>query len=323
MTVIIGVEVHHGIGVYDKHVPASTVAKLVVVNNNIFILIVNTTKASILVQYLRIFSNHRTRVHCLILMFLLLPAACWGIFGGTFLCSPTAKLWNPTLAGHCMSAQDYWYSVAGINIGLDFLVLLLPLPAITTLRLPRKQKFGLIFVFLLGFFVCVVSVIRLLTVLVTSMRGDFVASGVWAVIWSAVEANVGIVCASLLALKPLAAKLFPKLMEETEPPRHSMRLPMIEAGIWPYDLDEVRLNGPPSASTPATPTIMKSKESSKAMRSSTRVSSSQGFCSVSDVEGISTEQSRGQLSFYDMLREDANAASEDYLRRNSSSRVQL
>ncbi|KAK3712108.1 hypothetical protein LTR37_009199 [Vermiconidia calcicola] len=229
MTAMIGVEVHHGVGAYDKDMPASTVAELVVANNNLWILIVNITKASILVQYLRIFSSRTIRLCCCAILLILLPAACWGIFGGTFLCSPTAKLWKPELPGHCKSARNYWYSVAGMNIGLDFITLLLPLPAIHGLHLPRKQKFALLFVFLLGFFVCIVSVARVVTVRIAAAKGDYVASGVWAIIWSAVEANVGIMCASLLAVKPLIVHLFPKLMEETEPPRHSMKLPMIEA----------------------------------------------------------------------------------------------
>ena len=334
MTAIIGVEVHHGFGVYDKDVPASTVAKLVVVNNNLWILVIHFTKASILVQYLRIFDSHRTRVLCLILMFLLLPAACWGIFGGTFLCSPTAKLWKPRLPGHCMSAQRYWYSVAGIDIGLDFLVLMIPLPAITKLRMPRKQKIGLMLVFLLGFFVCIVSVVRLLTVLVTSLRGQFVASGVWAIIWSSVEANVGIVCASLLALKPLAVKLFPKLMNETQLPKHSMQLPMIEAGVWPGGSDQEKLKCSRSASVPTTPTTIKSKESSFGTRRprAARVSSSHHFWSpprLSEVENIdiveredtpASGRTRERLSLFDILREDVDEARERTERRDSSFR---
>ncbi|KAK3707341.1 hypothetical protein LTR37_012185 [Vermiconidia calcicola] len=235
MTAMIGVEVHHGVGAYDKDMPASTVVELVVANNNLWILIVNITKASIVVQYLRIFSSRAIRLCCCAILLILLPVACWGVFGGTFLCSPTAKLWKPELPGHCMSARNYWYSVAGMNIGLDFITLLLPLPAIHALHLPGKQKFGLMFVFLLGFFVCIVSIARVVTVHVAAAKGDYVASGVWAIIWSAVEANVGIMCASLLAVKPLVVHLFPKLMEETEPPRHSMKLPMIEAGVWPAE----------------------------------------------------------------------------------------
>lgn len=39
-----------------------------------------------------------------------------------------------------------------------------------------------------------------------------------------VEANVGIICASLLALKPLMAYLFPQRTKERQPPRWSLTL---------------------------------------------------------------------------------------------------
>lgn len=329
MTAIIGIEVHHGIGVYDKDVPASTVAKLVVVNNNLWIILVNITKASILIQYLRVFSCPMLRRLCLTLLVLLLPAMSWGIFGGTFLCTPTTKLWDPRLPGHCMSAQDYWYSVAGIDIGLDFLILLLPLPAISGLRLPRKQKVSLLLVFLLGFFVCVISVVRLLTVLITSINGNFVASGVWAIIWSAVEANVGIICASLLALKPLATKLFPSILEEREPAKHSMRLPMIEAGIWPGGSDEEKSTMPASRTTA-------SKDGSDGKRpSSVRFSSQHSLCGparLSQVENwhvVEAEdvpawgRARERMSLFDILREDMEEARARVERRDSSFREHL
>ena len=329
MTAIIGVEVHHGISVYDKDIPASTVAKLVVVNNNLWIVLVNITKASILIQYLRVFSCPTLRRLCLGLMILLLPAALWGIFGGTFLCSPTAKLWNPQLPGHCMSAQDYWYSVAGIDIGLDVLVLLLPLPAISGLHLPRKQKFGLLLVFFLGFFVCVVSVARLVTVLVTSLAGDFVAAGVWAIVWSAVEANVGIVCASLLALKPLAAKLFPSIVEEQKPPKHSMRLPMIEAGIWPEGSDEVKMTIPASATT-ASRDGSDGKRSSSARFSSqqslwspVRLSQVENFHIVEAEDAPAWGRAREPMSLFDILGENADEARARIERRDSSFREHL
>ena len=309
--------------------PIAVVAKLIVVNNILWIIIVNITKVSILIQYLRVFSNHITRVLCIILMMMVLPAACWGIFGGTFLCSPPAKLWNPSLPGHCMSAPNYWYSVAAIDIGMDFLVLLLPLPAIVALRLPRKQKFGLLCVFLLGFFVCVVSFLRLLTVLITSIQGNRAASGLWAIIWSAVEANVGIVCASLLALKPLAVKIFPSLAEETKPPRHSIQLPMIEAGVWPRESHETNLSYPQSANVPATPRTMRSKESCYGKWStSSRQAFGQGFCDrrstsgPEDLDRIETAESspraQERLSIFDILQEDVDEAQRRARRTDST-----
>jgi putative effector of murein hydrolase len=70
--------------------------------------------------------------------------------------------------------RAYWLSAAGINIGIDFAVLILPLPVITQLRLPRKQKICMVLMFLLGFFVCVVSIVRLATVYFLERRGRLV-----------------------------------------------------------------------------------------------------------------------------------------------------
>ena len=53
---------------------------------------------------------------------------------------------------------------------------------------------------------------------------DFTKSSADAVTWSMVEANTGIICASLIALKPLIVYLFPKNTEVRQPPRYSMTL---------------------------------------------------------------------------------------------------
>lgn len=212
MCIIIGISVHKGVGHYSGHMDLQAISKLIVAFNTLWSVLVGITKASILAQYLRIFDGRRTRTNCYTLLFLLLPATSWGIFGGIFLCTPTAKLWNPSLPGHCRNAQTYWSSVAAIDIFLDFWTLLLPMPSITSLRLPRKQKLATMFAFLLGFVVCVVGVARLATVIASAERGDFVISGIWAIIWSAVEGNISIICASFLSLKALVTKLFPRLL---------------------------------------------------------------------------------------------------------------
>lgn len=176
MCAIIGAELNEGLGVFEggRPVDAPHLAKLVIINNDLWALAVTITKASILAQYLRVFSCRIVRCLCYVLYFLLIPAVLWSIFAGTFLCRPVAKLWNPQIPGECMNAHTYWLSAAGTNIGLDFLVLLLPLPAITSLHLPRRQKICIVLVFLLGFFVCIVSIVRLLTVFLYAKAGELV-----------------------------------------------------------------------------------------------------------------------------------------------------
>jgi hypothetical protein len=44
------------------------------------------------------------------------------------------------------------------------------------------------------------------------------------VTWSMVEANVGIICASMLALKPLIIYFFPQATKDRQPPRWSLTL---------------------------------------------------------------------------------------------------
>ncbi|KAK5111332.1 hypothetical protein LTR62_005172 [Meristemomyces frigidus] len=229
MLAIIATAIDAGMGtVQETALEAATVTRLVVANNDVWAILVNVTKASILMQYLRVFSGKRTCVLCYILLAASLPVVLWAVLGGTLLCTPVAKLWNPDLPGHCLSAHKYWTSVAAIDIIMDFLVLCVPIPAVFNLHLPSKQKISLVIVFLLGFFVCGADIARLTSVLVTTADGDLVLAGVWAVIWSVVVANVGIICASLLALRPLLDLWLPGLMHDEQPPRHSMRLPTID-----------------------------------------------------------------------------------------------
>lgn len=51
--------------------------------------------------------------------------------------------------------------------------------------------------------------------------------------WSAIEAHVGIICASLMALKPLVVRYYPTLLTDNETPQHAMHIRTIEDGEGP------------------------------------------------------------------------------------------
>lgn len=53
-------------------------------------------------------------------------------------------------------------------------------------------------------------------------------SGIQAVTWSAIEVNIGIICASLIALKPLLVHFCPCMLDEADIPKHCMRLPTMQ-----------------------------------------------------------------------------------------------
>jgi len=76
----------------------------------------------------------------------------WLIFSTVFFCTPVAAFWDVAIKGAtCLPKEPKWFADAGLNILTDFGIFFLPLPALRTLLLPRKQKTGLYFIFTLGF----------------------------------------------------------------------------------------------------------------------------------------------------------------------------
>ncbi|KAF2095893.1 hypothetical protein NA57DRAFT_78668 [Rhizodiscina lignyota] len=207
---------------------APIVAKLVLVNNVLYIVTTNLTKASIVVQYLRLFRGKWMRRACWVTLCCLFAAAMYGIFAGIFICVPIRKFWRPGAKGHCLSAQTVWLGAAGINIVMDWTVWIIPMPTVSRLRLPRRQMIGVFAVFALGGFICATSIARLTLVHIAAVQDENTRASVGSVTWSAIEANVGIICACLMAMKPLVTKFFPNLLIDKQPPSHHMRLPVIE-----------------------------------------------------------------------------------------------
>lgn len=74
-------------------------------------------------------------------------ALCLAIF---FQCNPIAKLWNPFLEGSCVHAYDLYLWNTILNVVTDFLVLLVPIPMLRKLQIPKKQKWGLAGLFAIG-----------------------------------------------------------------------------------------------------------------------------------------------------------------------------
>ena len=67
------------------------------------------------------------------------------------LCRPLDYTWNllPT-AGHCGDQRSAYAAVGIIDIGTDVMILILPLPMIWTLQLPKTTRTALTFLLCLG-----------------------------------------------------------------------------------------------------------------------------------------------------------------------------
>ncbi len=110
-------------------------------------------KFSFLLQYLRIFRQKDMRITIWTVCGIVSIYGVWAFFSSVFLCWPIESFWSLSFADtrkNCMSPPDYYVAHAGLSVATDVLILLLPMPGLRRLMLPRGQKFGLILVFLLG-----------------------------------------------------------------------------------------------------------------------------------------------------------------------------
>lgn len=73
-------------------------------------------------------------------------------FAITLQCLPIAFNWDPTIrGGRCVDRRVLFISTAVFNIVTDLLILGLPLWVFSSLKIPKRTKIALLFVFLLGF----------------------------------------------------------------------------------------------------------------------------------------------------------------------------
>ncbi|KAJ5372315.1 hypothetical protein N7517_004321 [Penicillium concentricum] len=122
-------------------------------------------------------------------------------------CSPVSKAWNTNEPGHCIDELSFfrWNGVG--NMFLDFLVLCLPIPMAWRVNTTTRQKYILTGIFLLGGFVCIVSIIRIVS-FGSAVISDPTYTSVGPATWSSVEQSVGIICACLPTLRPLFRRLY-------------------------------------------------------------------------------------------------------------------
>lgn len=75
----------------------------------------------------------------------------WGFCSAMTLCIPLHKYWNAETEGTCKPAVYMW-AVLGLHVATDFLIFLLPLPVVLSMKaLSRRQRTGLLLIFALGF----------------------------------------------------------------------------------------------------------------------------------------------------------------------------
>ncbi|KAK3174435.1 hypothetical protein OEA41_001681 [Lepraria neglecta] len=141
---------------------------------------------------------------------------CWYMsvfFATIFQCIPVAAFWDRTIKNpKCMDLVAFSVGSGVTNLLTDVMILCLPMPMVWFLHTNRTQKLILTGIFLLGFFVCAGSIVRI--VQLNQINGFDVTWELRNVfIWTSVEPSIGILSACL-----------PTMRKPETPPERSLPL---------------------------------------------------------------------------------------------------
>ncbi|KAK0635839.1 major facilitator superfamily domain-containing protein [Bombardia bombarda] len=198
------------------------------------------TKTSILIFYLRLAKNTQKvlRMASWVVLVIVNVAGVILTFMNIFQCSPVAAAWDVNVqAVRCIPLLTEFICSSPVNVITDLAILTLPLPVLTGMRLPHRQKFILTITFTFGIFVTVVDVVRIFylqqAVGLVPMGASSDPSAIFgqsmgfpwnaslSLMWSAVEVNIGITCACIPTLKPLIIRILPAMIVDPDGTRRS------------------------------------------------------------------------------------------------------
>lgn len=213
-------------------------------------------KTSILVFYFTLTGREKVYLWANYLTIALINGAGLALtFLNLFQCRPyrATFIYPVPEEAKCIDIVTLYLSSAPVNIITDLVILFLPLPILTAMTLPRKQKIILIVTFGFGVFAIAVGIVRVAYLQNASVvrmddRGtgknygpnDALAETDYSCVylyrlskskheriltnlgyaslsfmWSAVEVNAGIICACIPNLKPLVNRVLPRMIKDT------------------------------------------------------------------------------------------------------------
>ncbi|KAK0660679.1 hypothetical protein DIS24_g3123 [Lasiodiplodia hormozganensis] len=110
--------------------------------------------------------------------------------------------------GSCRDLHSMYFAQAGFNIASDLVIMLIPVPLLARLQMPRSRRIALFGIFSVGFVAVLASILRLWTLSIWAKSTDVPYSGGPILIWTQIELNAAIISASFPAMKALFAHTF-------------------------------------------------------------------------------------------------------------------
>ncbi|KAJ2894005.1 CFEM domain-containing protein [Zalerion maritima] len=193
-----------------KTANSSLTLKLFFFSNTLYLLIMELTKTSILMFYLRVFPHDNFRLATFVTITWVALCALLFMALQMFQCLPIQFNWlgwRGDFDGHrCININMFAYTVGATMILQDVVILLLPLPWLISLNTSVRNRIGIIVMFSMGVFILITSCIRT-RYLVTYAR---TVNPTWdytdQLVWSALEVAVSILVVNIPAMRVLFVK---------------------------------------------------------------------------------------------------------------------
>jgi hypothetical protein len=126
--------------------------QLIVISNFFALMAVGFTKLSVLALYLRL--SPPVGLQRFVWVFLVITSGwiCVTTVTSSLLCRPLKAYWDPRYLGEqkCFDEVAIYVAFSGIDVALDTIIYLIPLPIVVQLKMPRRQKMIVGAVFGLG-----------------------------------------------------------------------------------------------------------------------------------------------------------------------------
>ncbi|KAI9803752.1 MAG: hypothetical protein M1826_004943 [Phylliscum demangeonii] len=205
----------HGLGRHIESIaPADfvTYERVIWLSGIFYMASLGVIKLSVTTFYLRI-GDRGLRIASMVMIAIVAGQTISNVVCSIFMCTPIEVFWYPNVKeDHCIDIPKFFTVATLLNITTDFVTYLLPMRLIWTLRIPIRQKVGVILVLGLGLFACVSSIVRLTYVPHTMSERDITWNLADVMYWSVIECCVAILAASIPAFKPLAKRYLPALV---------------------------------------------------------------------------------------------------------------
>ncbi|KAF6809567.1 CFEM domain-containing protein [Colletotrichum sojae] len=181
--------------------------------------VVATTKLSIVIFYLRLFSEPWFRRACYAMLAITIAYGVGQILAVVLVCMPISynwTIWDGQHEGKCANTGTMAFSNGGFNIAIDLALFILPVTQFITVSWTLKKKIGVSLIFLVGLFVTVSSGIRLATVAQFSGSQNPTFDFKQLSIWSLIEMHVSVICACMPGMTAFIRRVKPRFHQQRE-----------------------------------------------------------------------------------------------------------